>query len=68
MTPDIDPEFENGNGKRAARNALDESRQSSARADKVIRETRQAIDAVRVARERNHFVDKFRVIIQGGHQ
>jgi len=50
---------------RAARRALAESRRSSRRADTLIAESREAIAAVRLARQDNHFADKFRAIIKG---
>ncbi|MDQ2690358.1 MAG: hypothetical protein M3Y29_08810 [Chloroflexota bacterium] len=56
---------ENTQGREAARKALAESRRSSAKADRLIADTRAALDAVRASRERNHFADKFRAIIRG---
>jgi len=55
-------------GKGEAKAALAESRLASRRADTLISEARVTLDAVRVSRENNHFADKFRVIIQGGHR
>ena len=56
---------ENTQGREAARRALAESRRSSVRADKLIAESREAIEQVRQVRQTNHFADKFRAIIRG---
>lgn len=61
------PADENTSGIDEARKALAESKQASRRADNLIGDVRSSLTQVRQAREVNHFTDKFRAIIQGGH-
>lgn len=56
---------ENTQSRAAARRALIESQQSSRQADRLIAQSREAIDQVRQVRQTNHFADKFRSIIRG---
>jgi len=60
-TPD-----ETTSGKTAARRALIESRRAASRTDSIIAEARAATASVQESRQRNHYADKFRAIIQGG--
>jgi hypothetical protein len=52
-------------GKKAARNALEESRQATSRTDGLIAEMRATLTIVREHAEPDFYVERFRAIIRG---
>jgi hypothetical protein len=63
----MNDDMEMTNGRDDAAKAVRQAKESSRQTDALIVDMRLSLASIKASRESNHFADKFRAILQGGH-